>query len=98
MSWFKRRKRQAAKPPTAVLQAACKVFNLSPERLCTFHAEQVEALSDNMWVVTLYTQSQAIVAYTPEDEEKTLAAPWVDEPVEEKALTAPRVDEPALAY
>jgi hypothetical protein len=80
MSWFKRRKRQTAKPPAAVLQAACQVYDLSPERLCTFHAEKVEALSDNMWVVTLYTQSQAIVAYTPEDEEKTLAAPWVDEP------------------
>jgi hypothetical protein len=80
MGWFKRRKRQAANPPAAVLEAACQVYDLSPDRICTFHAEQVEALSDNMWVVTLYTQSQAIVAYTPGEEEKAVAAPWEDEP------------------
>lgn len=80
MGWFKRHKRQAATPPAAVLQAACQVYDISPDRLCTFHAEQVEALSDNMWVVTMYTQSQAIVAYTPENEEQAIAAPWVDEP------------------
>ena len=80
MGWFHLRKRRAANPPAAVLKAACQVYDLSPDRICTFHAEQVEALSDNMWVVTLYTQSQAIVAYTPEEEEKTMAAPWEDEP------------------
>jgi len=62
--------------PLEVIQAACDLYGLSPERVPAMKAEKLKALSDNVWVVKLNDDASAIVAYNPEEEEHTTTAPW----------------------
>jgi hypothetical protein len=68
-----------SQPPAEVVQAACNLYGLSPERVPQVQAEKLKVLSRNIWVVTLNEQSSAVVAYTPGAKEQPLAAPWFSE-------------------
>lgn len=69
-------KRQSVEAPVEVIQAACNFYGLEPERTPAVQAERLAALADNIWVVKLNEQASAVVAYTPEEEEHTVTAPW----------------------
>jgi hypothetical protein len=71
-------KRSTLKPPVEVIQAACSVYGIAPERVPSVRAEKLNALSDNIWVVKLNEHSSAVVAYTPGTKEMPVAAPWFD--------------------
>lgn len=71
-------KRATLQPPAEVVQAACSVYGLSPERVSSVQAEQLNALSNNIWVIKLNNQSSAVVAYTPGTKEEPVAAPWFE--------------------
>lgn len=72
-------KRSHHEPPEEVVLAACNVYGLSPERVPSMQAEQLHALSDNIWVIKFDDQSSAVVAYSPDTEEQPVAAPWFPE-------------------
>ena len=73
-------KRQAtAGAPAEVIQAACDLYGLSPERVSAVKAEKLKALSNNVWVVKLNNDASAVVAYNPGEEESTTTAPWFGE-------------------
>lgn len=77
MNLFGLLKRQSLSgAPLEVIQAACDLYGLSPERVPAMKAEKLKALSDNIWVVKLNDDASAVVAYTPEEEEHTTTAPW----------------------
>ena len=61
-----------------MIQAACNVYGMTPERVPAVQAEKLKALSDNIWVVRLDDHSSAIVAYTPGTKEMPVAAPWFE--------------------
>ena len=71
--------KRPASAPAEVIQAACDFYDLSPERVSTVKAEQLSALSDDVWVVKLNENASAVVAYTPHEKEHTIAAPWYGE-------------------
>jgi hypothetical protein len=72
-------KRQAtAGAPAEVIQAACDLYGLEPERVSAVKAEKLKALSNNVWVVKLNDDASAVVAYNPEEESIT-TAPWFSE-------------------
>jgi hypothetical protein len=66
-------------PPAEVVEAACDIYGLSPERVPCVEAEKLNALSDNIWVIKLNDHSSAVVAYTPGAQEQAVAAPWFSE-------------------
>lgn len=73
-------KRQAtAGAPAEVIQAACDLYGLSPERIPAVKAKKLKVLSNNVWVVKLNDDASAVVAYDPEEEEVTTTAPWFSE-------------------
>lgn len=72
-------RRSNLEPPAEVVQAACNVYGIAPERFPAMRAEKLNALSDNIWLIKLNEQASAVVAYTPGDKERTLAAPWFNE-------------------
>lgn len=69
-------KRSLYGAPLEVIQAACDFYGTSPEHEPTAKAEQLKALSSNVWVVTLNEHASAVVAYSPKEKEHTLTAPW----------------------
>ncbi|GCE16008.1 hypothetical protein [Tengunoibacter tsumagoiensis] len=72
-------KKQSLQPPIEVLNAACNFYGIAPEHVPAMQAEQLNALADNLWVVRLNDRASALVAYVPEDNEQTVAAPWFTE-------------------
>ena len=65
--------------PVEVIQAACNLYGLSPERVPAIKAEKLKALSNNIWVVKLNENASAVVAYNPGEKEHTTTAPWYGE-------------------
>ncbi|GHO46796.1 hypothetical protein [Ktedonospora formicarum] len=72
-------KRPSAQPPVEVIQAACAYYGQSPERVSSVRAEKLRALSNDMWVVRLNERQSAVVAYTPNERERAVAAAWFNE-------------------
>ncbi len=79
MSLLSLLKRQTLEPPTAVIQAACDLYGLSPECIASIQAEKLSALSPFLWIITLNERTSAIVVYVPGENEQPVAAPWFDE-------------------
>jgi len=71
-------KQQTLEPPTEVIQAACNLYGISPERIASIQAEKLSALSPFIWVVTLNERASAIVVYVPGEKEQPVAAPWFE--------------------
>lgn len=69
-------KRQPGGAPAEVIQAAYDYYGLSPEQTPVIEVKQLNALSKNVWVVTLNDKSSAVVAYNPSEREHAVAAPW----------------------
>ena len=76
INWFKR---QPLVAPPAVILAACEYYGLSPEQCPNLQTERVTALSKYAWIVKLDKQAQALVAYTPEEQESAFAVAWYAE-------------------
>jgi len=72
-------RRSNLEPPAEVVQAACNVYGIAPERVPAVRAEKLNALSDNIWLIEINEHTSAVVAYTPGDKEQTMAAPWFNE-------------------
>ena len=72
-------KRHTSEPPAEVIQAACDLYGLSPQRLASIQAEQLSALSPLLWVIRLNERASAIVVYEPGGKEQPVAAPWFEE-------------------
>jgi hypothetical protein len=68
-------KRTTVTPPE-VIQAACHFYGVAPENVKTISAKQLKALSNDVWVVDLDGQDSAVVAYSPNEKESAIAAPW----------------------
>jgi hypothetical protein len=79
MSLLSLLKRQTLEPPAEVLQGACDLYRISPQRIASIQAERLSALSPFLWVITLNERVSAIVAYTPGEKEQLEAAPWFEE-------------------
>ena len=70
-------KRQTSEPPAEVIQAACDLYGISPQRIASIQAEQLSTFSPFLWVIKLDERSSAIVVYVPG--EMPVAAPWFEE-------------------
>ena len=70
--------------PLEVIQAACDLYGLSPERVPAMKAEKLKALSDNVWVVKLNDDASAIVADDPDLTAHPELATAVDQVVAEQ--------------
>ena len=72
-------KRNPYSAPVEVIQAACSLYGMSPDRVPALKAEKLKALSNNVWVVKIDDKKSAVVAYTPDEDEHTISAPWFGE-------------------
>jgi hypothetical protein len=79
MSVLRLLKWHTPEPPANVIQAACDLYGLPPERVASMRAEQLGALSPFLWVITLNERTSAVVVYVPGGREQTVAAPWFEE-------------------
>ena len=78
MGLLNRFKRQLPEPPTEVIKAACDLYGISPEHVSSIQTEQLNALSDSLWVIKLNEHSSAVIAYAPEETGQPVAVPWFD--------------------
>ena len=79
MSLLSLLKRQTSEPPAEVIQAACDLYRISPQRLASIQAEKLSALSPFLWVITLNERASAVVVYMPGAGGQPVAAPWFEE-------------------
>ena len=72
-------KQHTSEPPAEVIQAACDLYGLSPQRLASIQAEQINAISPVLWMITLNERASVIVVYGPGGREQPVVAPWFEE-------------------